>query len=139
MNKTIARPITKTTKPAAKAATNALEISIRGRSYKAERFTDTAYVALGNLVRDKRRSSFPDLTNDAEKQQLAELLLDRISDDDYIKRLSYWLIFIFPSLPDSLVWHNDATKRPVYGLALELTEIVQIVSECAIALGEKLN
>ena len=137
MTKTIARPTPKALKPVAKTATNVLKIFLRGKDYKAERFTDTAYVALGNLVRDKRRSSFPDLTNDAEKQQLAELLLDRISDDDYVKRLCYWLIFIFPSLPDNLVWHNDASKRPAYGLALELTEIVQIVSDCAIALATK--
>lgn len=115
----------------------ALEILLRGKTYKAERFTDTAYVALGNLVRDKRRSSFPDLANEAEKQQLAELLLDRISDDEYIKRLCYWLIFIFPSLPDNLVWHNDPTKRPAYGMTLELSEIVQVVSDCAIALAAK--
>lgn len=144
VRKIIDRPIGKTVKPAmvqqpttAIAASERLEVSLRGKSYKAERFTDTAYVALGNLVRDKRKSSFPDLTNETEKQQLAELLLDKISDDEYVKRLCYWLIFIFPSLPDDLVWHNDSTKRPAYGMTLELTEIVQIVSDCAIALAAK--
>lgn len=105
-------------------------INLRGKSYAAQRFTKTAYIALGNLIRDKQGNFF-DPTDFANQTKIGEIITDRITDDEYIKKLAYWLLVLFPNLPSDVVWYGNTNYSVSFGVCLEPEEIISIVAEAA--------
>ncbi len=105
-------------------------INLRGTSYAAQRFTKTAYIALGNLIRDKQGNFF-DPTDQANQRKIGEIITDRITDDEYLKKLAYWLLVLFPNLPSDMVWYGNTNYSVPFGVCLEPEEIISIVAEAA--------
>lgn len=113
-----------------------LTITLRGEQYKAERLNKTNYIALGSLVWEKGKP-MPDLTQPHIQTQVAESMLMKFADPDFMKRLSYSLLSIFPSLANNnLVWFDVTGDRiPPYGCDLEPEEILQIITAVSQALS----
>lgn len=113
-----------------------LTITVRGEQHKAERLTKTNYVALGSLIWEKGKQ-MPDLDQYSVKKEVAERMMVKFSDPDFIKKLSYSMLAIFPTLANGgLVWFyptNDT--QPPFGINMEPEEILQIITEVSNALA----
>ena len=114
-----------------------LVLNIRGENYKAQRLTKTNYLALGSLVRDKGK--MPDLEAPGAKVELAEQMLVKFADPDFLKRLCYSLLAIFPTLVNNhLVWFQpEGGVTPPWGTTLEPEEILEIITAVAGALQDE--
>jgi hypothetical protein len=113
-----------------------LTITLRGEQYKAERLNKTNYIALGSLVWEKGKP-MPDLAQPHVQQQVAESMLMKFADPDFMKRLSYSLLSIFPSLANNnLVWFDvTGESTPPWGCDLEPEEILPIITAVSQALA----
>lgn len=114
-----------------------MDITLRGKTYRAEYLTDTNFLVLGTLYTDENgRSLVPDKTDfdslsDDMKKSLMMPVIKKLTDPLYKASLADSLSAIFPSLPKDLV----SFELKSYKLNLEIKEILSI----AISIGNELQ
>lgn len=111
----------------AMASTPTVTVTLAGKQFTSERLPNTAYVAIAAIVKEKGKP-MPDLSANSARLILAETIMLRLGDSSFFRDLAYALLWIFPSIPDDLVWFApDSNMRPPYGVNLEIKEILDVV------------
>lgn len=114
-----------------------MEITLRGKTYKAEHLTDLNYLGIANIFVDDSGNfsleavdSFEQLSQ-ADRLRITKPLMKRLTDPKEKSAIACSLAAIFPSLPRELVRFDNE------GFALNLS--LQELLETAIAVGNALG
>ncbi|MBD2492528.1 hypothetical protein [Aulosira sp. FACHB-615] len=111
-----------------------MEITLRGKQYKAEHLTDLNYLALGNLFIDEKTGNFAleavenyDLLSQSDRLRLSGPLMKKLTDPKEKGAIACSLSAIFPSLPKELVSYANGE----FTLNITLEELTRITLEVA--------
>ena len=118
-----------------------MEITLRGKTYKAEYLTDLNYLPLGNLFLESDGQFALDDVTDYESLsnqrqfQLTQPMLKRMSDPDVKAAVAQSLSAIFPSFPKELVSYRG---KGDFSLNINLPELLKITISCSTELNKKI-